>query len=108
MNILILSDSHGRADFVGEAVERCKPDLVLFLDMPIEVSQRLLAKRYEGDESKKDIHERNVSFMKQCRDSAMYTAQRWGWSVIECSDGEAPLSIDAIHQMIMERVKAAL
>ena len=30
MNILILSDSHGRADFVGEAVERCKPDLVLF------------------------------------------------------------------------------
>lgn len=85
-----------------------KPDLVLFLDMPIEVSQRLLAKRYEGDESKKDIHERNVSFMKQCRDSAMYTAKRWGWSVIECSDGESPLSIDVIHHTIMERVKAAL
>ena len=30
MNILILSDSHGRADLVREVLERCSPDLVLF------------------------------------------------------------------------------
>lgn len=30
-----------------------KPDLVIFLDMPIEVSQKLMTERYSGDESKK-------------------------------------------------------
>lgn len=35
-----------------------RPDLVIFLDMPPEVSQTLLSGRYEGDEAKKDIHER--------------------------------------------------
>lgn len=82
-----------------------KPDMVLFLDMPIEVSQKLLSSRYNGDEGKKDIHERNIAFMKQCRKSAMYTAEKNGWKIIECSDGEAPLSIDEIHKRIMEQIK---
>ncbi len=82
-----------------------KPDMVLFLDMPIEVSQRLLSARYEGDESKKDIHESNIAFMKHCRESALYTAERNGWRMIQCSDGEQPLSIEEIHEKIMEQVK---
>ena len=39
-----------------------RPDLVLFLDMPTEISQRLLSGRYAGDERKKDLHESNVEF----------------------------------------------
>lgn len=39
-----------------------EPDLVLFLDMPIEISQKLLSARYNGDESKKDIHESSAAF----------------------------------------------
>lgn len=82
-----------------------KPDMVIFLDMPIEVSQKLLSGRYNGDESKKDIHERNVAFMKQCRDSAMYAAEKDGWRIVECSDGDAPLPVDTIHYMIMKQIK---
>ena len=37
-----------------------RPDHVIFLDMPVEISQRLMTERYNGDESKKDIHEANV------------------------------------------------
>ena len=37
-----------------------RPDKVIFLDMPIEISQKLMSGRYGGDESKKDIHEANV------------------------------------------------
>ena len=40
-----------------------KPDLVIYLDMPIEVSQELMSIRYEGNEEKKDIHESNISFL---------------------------------------------
>ncbi len=82
-----------------------KPDLVIFLDMPLEVSQKLLSKRYEGDESKKDIHESNLDFMRKCRDSAIYTAQKCGWTIINCSDGAKPLPIDDIHRMIMEIIE---
>ena len=78
-----------------------KPDAVLFLDMPLEVSQKLLSARYGGDEAKKDIHERDIEFMSKCRESALYTAERCGWVNIPCSDGEKPLSIEDIHRSIL-------
>ncbi|MBQ1451182.1 MAG: deoxynucleoside kinase, partial [Clostridia bacterium] len=34
-----------------------KPSLVVFLDMPVEISQKLMTSRYSGDEGKKDVHE---------------------------------------------------
>lgn len=73
-----------------------EPDCVLFLDMPIEVSQKLLSARYGGDESKKDIHESNISFLRACRESALYTAQKSGWRIIQCSDGAEPLPVEEI------------
>ena len=35
------------------------PDLVVHLQANLEVSQKLLAKRYDGDMSKENIHERD-------------------------------------------------
>ncbi|MDE6728205.1 MAG: thymidylate kinase [Oscillospiraceae bacterium] len=76
------------------------PDLVLYLDMPVEASQKLLDKRYLGDKSKKDIHERNLDFQRECRKSALYAANMCGWTVINCSDGEYPLAIEDIYDQI--------
>lgn len=85
-----------------------KPDLVLFLDMPTEISQKLLSKRYDGDENRKDIHERNISFLKACRESALYAAQQYGWRTIPCSfDGE-PLSVSAIHNEIAKEIEEVI
>ena len=82
-----------------------KPDLVIFLDMPVEVSQRLMTSRYDGDESKKDIHEVNVDFLKNCREAALYAADKQNWKIINCSDGKAPLSVNTITDKIMEEIK---
>lgn len=82
-----------------------KPDLVIFLDMPIEVSQMLMTSRYDGDESKKDIHEVNVEFLKNCREAALYAADKQNWKIINCSDGKAPLSVNTITDKIMEEIK---
>lgn len=82
-----------------------EPDRVLFLDMPVVVSQRLLSGRYHGDESKKDIHESNVGFLRACRESALYTAQRCGWRIITCSDGTAPLTIEEISLKIRQEIE---
>ena len=56
----------------------------------------MMSRRYEGDEEKKDVHARNVQFLNDCREAALYTAQRWGWDVVRCWEGESPRSIEAI------------
>lgn len=96
------------ADFEYEKLGIPKPDLVIFLDMPIEVSQKLMTSRYCGDENKKDVHEANVEFLKKCRKAALYTAEKQGWTVIQCSDGEKPYSIEEIHEQIINKVKEEL
>lgn len=93
------------ADFEYNKIGIPKPDLVIYLDMPIEISQKLMTSRYNGDENKKDVHEADVAFLQSCRKSALYAAKKQGWAIIECSDGVNPLSVDEIHNKIIEYVK---
>lgn len=94
-------------DFEYHKLGLPRPDLVLFLDMPVEVSQKLLSGRYHGDEGKKDIHERDLAFLKSCRETALYAAERLGWKVIPCSwDGE-PRSLAEIEADVAAAVKEA-
>ncbi|MDE5604525.1 MAG: deoxynucleoside kinase [Eubacterium sp.] len=96
------------ADFEYNKIGIPKPDAVIYLDMPVEISQKLMSARYNGDEGKKDVHEVNVEFLKKCRKSALYTANKQGWKVIPCSDGESPLPIEEIHNHIIEIIKEEL
>lgn len=79
-----------------------KPDKVIFLDMPIEVSQKLLSGRYQGDEAKKDIHESDTDYLNKCRKAAMFTAEYSGWTIIPCAQNGEPRSIDDIAKDILE------
>lgn len=73
-----------------------RPDCVIYLDMPIDVSQKLLMRRYDGDAGKKDIHEANVAYLRSCRTAALYAADKLGWHVISCAEGDEPRSIESI------------
>lgn len=63
-----------------------KPDRVLYLDMHPEASQRLMAQRYCGDETKKDLHERDRAYLAACREAALFAADTLGWTILPCSD----------------------
>ena len=91
-------------DFEYNKIGIPKPDLVIYLDVPVEISQRLMTDRYSGDENKKDVHERNVEFLKKCRKSALYTAKTQNWCVVDCTENGELLSIDTIHSKICELV----
>lgn len=95
-------------DFEYNKLSIPRPDCVIYLDMPVEISQRLMTSRYNGDENKKDVHEVNVDFLNKCRKSALYTAEKQGWKVIECSNGKEPYSVDEIHKKIVDIVKEEL
>lgn len=96
------------ADFEYEKIGIPSPDAVIFLDMPVEISQKLMTARYEGDEDKKDVHESNVDFLHRCRKSALYAAEKQNWHVVPCSEGDEPRTIDAIKNDIQEIVKKEL
>lgn len=85
-----------------------EPKLVIFLDMKPSVSQKLLSKRYEGDEEKKDIHEKNIEYLNKCRKSALYAAQKYGWSIVKCYENDRPLTIDEIFLNIKNIVDSVL
>ncbi len=76
-------------DFEYEKLGIPKPDCVIFLEMPVEISQILLSKRYGGDENKKDVHERDTVYLSNCYNTATYAAKKLGWETVNCSrDGE--------------------
>ena len=96
------------ADFEYVKLGIPMPDAVIYLDMPIEISQRLMSQRYSGDENKKDVHEVNVEFLKKCRESALYTAAKQGWHIISCAEGDKPKTIETIHKQITEIIDKEL
>ena len=78
------------------------PTQVIYLDVEPEVSQKLMLKRYNGDESKKDLHEKNVDFLLTCRENALYAAKKLGWKVISCTkDGEMKSIEDIFEEIIL-------
>lgn len=91
-------------DFEYEKIAIPKPSKVIFLDMPIEVSQKLLTKRYEGDDSKKDIHESDTEYLAKCRKAAIFTAKYSGWEIIPCSENGEPRTIEAIAEDVLNSV----
>ncbi len=95
-------------DFEYEKIGIPAPDKVIFLDMPVEVSQRLMTSRYNGDESKKDVHEANVEFLNACREAALYAADKYGWSVVQCAENGEPLPIDVINDKVYKILLDAL
>lgn len=89
------------AEYEYELLGLPEPDVVLYLDMPPEVSESLLSLRYCGDEAKKDIHEKSTAFQQSCRKSAVFAAEKWNWQIINCAENGAALSIEHIHEKIL-------
>ncbi|MCC8069905.1 MAG: deoxynucleoside kinase [Ruminococcus sp.] len=95
-------------DYECNKLELPNADLTIFLDMPIEISQRLIEYRYSGNQGKKDIHESDVEYLKSCRKSALYSAEKFGWKVIPCNDGKNLRSIEDISKDIFSIIEKIL
>ncbi|HHW46550.1 MAG TPA: deoxynucleoside kinase [Clostridiales bacterium] len=85
-----------------------KPDLVVFLDMPIDISEKLMFARYKGDNSKKDIHERDKKYLKECRNAALFAAEYSGWDIVKCYCDDRPLEIEQISDVIFDKTLRVL
>lgn len=82
-----------------------EPDLVVYLDLPVEISDRLLRQRQERTHTQADIHEQDEDYLRRCRQSAREIVRTLGWTCIDCSRNGALRSPEDIHAEIWELVR---
>lgn len=94
-------------DFEYEKLGLPKPDMVIFLDMPPEISAKLNAERKNKitGEAVKDIHESDLSYLKASYDNAHFVAAHQNWHRINCAPNGNLRTIEDISKEILLAVK---
>ena len=85
-----------------------RPDLVLYLDAPVEFTAQLMRHREAETNTHADIHEQDLAYLRTCREMGRYAADYYGWKRIRCVENGALRSIEAIHEEIYALVAACL
>jgi len=86
-----------------------RADKVLFLDVPVEVSEILMKERgINKSGTKKDVHEENSEHLKNAYASGKYCSQKLGWDTIECVENGQMKSVDEISDIIWNVVSKDL
>lgn len=80
------------------------PDHVICLEMPPEVSAKLLSHRCDETGAKKDIHEADRTYLEKCHKAALYVSEKFGWSLIHCSKDGDILPREVIAEKINESI----
>ncbi|MCH4179469.1 MAG: deoxynucleoside kinase [Megasphaera sp.] len=92
-------------DFEFHRLGLPEPDLVILLDMPLDVTERLMAGRQGKTGGKTgDIHEKNEKFLYKCHAAYGTLAQYYGWQTISCARNQAVRSIEDIHEEVYHTV----
>jgi dTMP kinase len=94
-----------------------RPDLVLYLDVPVEVSRRLLeqngtkmAKNKKRHlKGRKDVVESDIDYLsKSIKMASDIVRKKNNWKRISCVKGGELLSRETIHELIYDVVRKAI
>ncbi len=95
-------------DFEYGKMELPKPDLVIYLDVPTELTGQLMRKREAATNTNADIHEQHMDYLKMCRSTGLEAAEFYGWNIIHCAKDGKMRSIEDIHNEIFALVQSVL
>jgi len=95
-------------DFEYNKLGLPSPDLVVYLDVPTDYTERLLRHREQDTNTKADIHEKDTAYLATCRRTGKKAAEFYGWKQIECVRDGDMRSIEDIHEEIYAAVKQCL
>lgn len=86
------------------------PDVVFFLDMPPDFSEKLIAMRKNKFTGKgqKDIHEINKDYLRESYKNACWIAEKYNWVKIECVQNNEVKPIAEIHENLYFLLKKYL
>lgn len=84
------------------------PDLVLYLDVPTELSETLLRKRESDTHTQADIHEQDLDYLRTCRRTGLQAAAFYGWSVVSCAKKGQLRAVEDIHEELYQKVLSVI
>jgi len=77
-----------------------EPDSVIFLYAPFDMVTKLREGRVDNEGIQNDLHERDIEFMREAYDNAMFVAEYLSWNMVKCNDGDKMRSREDIHEEI--------
>ena len=95
-------------DFEYNKLGLPRPDLVVYLDVPTDCTEKMMRSREAATHTHADIHEQDLEYLATCRRTGKAAAEYYGWTVIPCVKDGAMRSIDDIHEEIYRHVAACL
>ena len=84
-----------------------KPDLTFYLYVPVNVSQKLILKKKKRiyiKGKKKDIHEKNISYLKRVERIYKKLSKQKSWIRINCVKNNKIMSKKEIHELIWNKI----
>ncbi len=84
------------------------PDLVLFLEVPPEVSYEMAKSRSAETGRRRDIHELDRDYISRSHEAGVYAAEKLGWATVHCAPGGVMRTREDIFAECMARVDALL
>ena len=85
-----------------------RPDLVIYLDVPTDLSEDMLRRREAATGTTADIHERDDAYLRRCRTCAREIAGANGWRLIPCARRGRLRTVEDIHEEAWALVSALL
>ena len=84
------------------------PDLVIYLDVPTDFTEKMMRRREADTNTQADIHEKDLQYLATCRRTGRDAAAFYGWTVIDCVRNGAMRSIEDIHEEIYRHISECL
>ena len=75
-----------------------EPTAVFYLDVPTELTERMMRRREAESGTAADIHERDDAYLRACREAGEQLVADYGWQYVDCSRDGAMRSIEDIHE----------
>ena len=86
-----------------------EPTKVFYLDVPTDLTEKLMQGRQQATGTQADIHEKDDAYLRRCRENAQKVVDFCGWEKISCARDENSLrEIEDIHREIFDRVRELL
>ena len=95
-------------DFEYDKLGLPQPDLVIYLDVPTDFTEKMLRGREASTSTQADIHEKDMAYLATCRETGRNAAAFYGWKVITCVRDGAMRTMEDIHAEIYAAVKQCL
>lgn len=89
-------------------LELPEPDLVIYLDLPTDLSEQMMRRREAATGTTADIHEQDAAYLRRCRDNAREVAKICRWKIIDCAKDGQIRTVEDIHNEAWELVREIL